>query len=269
MDKEKFKTFKIPKDTQDKQHAKYVRYGNYGIIDHMSLGTVAWMLLFAWNTLIFGLSTPRFDSNDYNKHQMSVEKAVKQRMRDTFYPISNGWHTSVKNENYVFGHNFKYKYDESAKDTFKPRIVWYVNTALLLVAACWVCGLVAKKSKQRRNNKAQEDMVDVMLKLPFVGCDPKQVKKLMKIAPEIVSHMSLDRRVYFDALLHPNEYTDIKDEIMNNGSVRRMVIEIMAAHLQSHPEDRDKVMHACAINTIAPHDLLDIKSYRYGKIKLR
>ena len=121
-----------------------------------------------------------------------------------------------------------------------------------------------KKLKQKRKNKAQEDMVDMILRLPFAGCHPRKVKRLMKIAPEIVSNMSYDRRIYFDALANPQEYVDMKYEIVNNDYMRAMAVEIMVGHLRSHPKDLAKVLAVCSENAI-PRNMLMQKLKQYHR----
>ena len=146
-------------------------------------------------------------------------------------------------------------YDESGKGKFNPRMMWYINMACLLVAACWLAGIAKSKVKANRKANAQKQMVDLMLKMPLVGVDPKQAKKLMRVAPDIVSHMSRDRRVYFDMLLNPDEYAEMKNNILDNDAVRDIVIEIMVGHLQSHPEDMESAIRICKRNVV-PRDML-------------
>ena len=253
MDKKAFKSFKIPEEARQKAHKKYVKYRNGDLRENLGCGAVVWFALIVWN-LIAGLTTPSFSTGDAEDHNMNIVKKVEQRARDMFYPISNGWHTSLAHNSNGTAWYFKYFHDESAKGKFKPRVVWIVNMACLLVAAYWALNT---KAKQKRANKMQENTVDMMLKMPFVGCDEKQVKKLMKIAPDIVSRMSQDRRVYFDALVNPGVYADMKSDIMHSDSIRDMAIEIMVGHLASHPEDMERAIRVCSDTAIPQRALMN------------
>lgn len=251
------KTFNIPNSVRRKAYEKYVKYGEYTLYNHSGCGVIAWVVLWFW-TLGLGLMTPTFNSIHDREQNMNVASRTKQRARDLFYPISNGWYVPLpqmtSGANYI-----KYVHDDAAVGKFKPRAVWVLNIACLLVAAYWGIGFARAKSKQRRANKNQEKMVDVMLELPFIGArDAKKIEKLMTVAPEIVSHMSNERRVYFDTLLNPNQSTDMRQDIINNDGVRNMAIEIMVGHLQSHPEDMERAIRICADNAI-PRNMLTAK----------
>ncbi|MBO7645151.1 MAG: hypothetical protein J6S57_02495 [Alphaproteobacteria bacterium] len=245
MDKKKFK---LPENSRRKAYEKYVDYKKYDVFDHMGCGSIIWFMLFAWNTLLMGMFTPGFDKQDVKEYKVDFSYALNQRVRDVFYPISNGWYTSLTraDDDSILKYNVKYRYDETAKGAFKPRAVWYINIACLLVAAYWAFVTTKEKLKQNRTNKKQEAVVDMMLKLPFVGFDEKEVRKLMPVASEIVLNMSRDRRVYFDSLVD----SDFSGDVKRNSFVRNMAIDIMIGHLKAYPEDLKKAIDVCNDNMI-------------------
>lgn len=240
------KSFKIPTDVRKKAHKKYVKYENRRIRDNMNLGHVLLFSVWLW-VVGLGALTPKFHSVYAEEHNMTWTQKTKQRIRDVFYPISNGWHVKLMYNYDATDYWFRYQYDKNANGKFYPRAGWFFNMACLLFAALYVLNV---KTKNKRRERKQEATVDMMLKIPFVGVDTKQVEKLMRVAPEIVSHMSRDRSVYFDTLFKSNEYTDMQDDIMNNDAVRNMAIEIIAGHLESHPEDLEKALRVCTQNAI-------------------
>jgi len=253
----KKKSITIEKEVLNKTREKYVKYDETSAWDKTGCGSILWMVLFFWN-LVAGVSVPSFSTGCAEEHNMTPIKKVEQRARDMFYPISNGWHAPLKHNGDGTSFYFRYQYDENAKGKFKPRVLWCTNMALLLVIAYWAAGVGGAKLKQKRYNKFQEKTVDIMMQIPFVGiADAKTVEKLMKsnVASEIVRNMSKDRRKYFDALVKPDECTNMKDDIIRNDAVREMVIDLMVGHLESHPEDLEKALKVCSENYI-PQSIL-------------
>ena len=252
------KSSKVPESVRKKAYAQYVNYNNYNVFNHMGCSHVAVFTIWLW-TVFMGLVTPSFPSWA-EEYGMTLDKKLAQRARDTFWPVSNDWHVAFNKNNGQFKYDY-YGFSGSMRGKFRPRAVWYVNMACLLLAACWGVGVAKNGTRARRTDRAQEETVDMMLNLPFVGANnARKVKKLMRVAPDIVSNMSRDRRIYFDMLLNPDKYenTDIKAEIINNDSIRDLAVEIMAGHLQSHPSDMDMAICACAQNAI-PRSMLMAK----------
>lgn len=250
------KSFNIPNSPREKAKQKYVKYGEHSVLDDAGCGSIAWVVVWFW-TLGFGLMTPKFNDFHAKEQNMTFATKVQQRVRDLFNPISNGWRVpliQLTGDKYYI----KYVYDESKAGKFDPRALWYVNMACLLVAAYWGIGVARAKMKQHRINRAQENLVDMMLDMPFIGVhDAKKVEKLMKIAPNIVANMSRDRRVYFDTLMNPSDDSNMRSDIINNDSICDMAIEIMVGHLQSHPEDMERAIRICADNDIPQNMLKD------------
>jgi len=245
---------KISKSVRDEAHRQYVTADKHvNIYDKMGCGAVVWATLFFWN-LFAGIFTPPFSATDSEIYNMNFGKKTAQRARDMFYPVSNGWRVGVNNNINPLS-IFEYKYNDKNIGKYNARAMWYINMACLLVAACWLFGIAKSKIKTNRKVKAQKQMVDLMLKMPLVGVDPNMAKKLMRVAPDIVSHMSRDRRIYFDALLNQDEYVDLKNAILNSDAVCDIAVEIMAGHLESHPEDMEAAIRICKRNVI-PRDML-------------
>ena len=102
-----------------------------------------------------------------------------------------------------------------------------------LLAAIIVVVYLAKKGKVRRD-------VDVMLAIKKVGkaCNvsPRLLKKMIRVAPEILRHMSAEHFVYFDTLAQGGF-----DKYTNNDRVYHMAINVIEGYLKTHPEDEKLV----------------------------
>ena len=238
----------VSKKVSKKYCKKYVNYEHGDIYEHIGCGSILWVTLLIWN-FILGIAFPRFQGIDAEEHKMNVVERVGQRARDMFYPISNGWHVKFMHNYEGSNFYFKYQYDDSTKGKFNPRAAWAMNMALLLVAAYYA---VRVKAKQKRKDRIQEDTVNMMLKIPFVGCDvnEKTLQTMMAVAPDIVSHMSKDRRIYFDNLI------DGGIDMCQNPSNVDLAVEIMKGHLESNPSDLDAVLSFCREHAIPKHKVL-------------
>lgn len=110
---------------------------------------------------------------------------------------------------------------------------WIRHMILLFIEALVLIGVAAKRGRVRRN-------VDLMLAIEKSAkqhnVDPKQLKKMMKVAPEIVKHMSKESSVYFEMLMDGTLDADSNPKLLG------MATSILEGHLQSHPEDYARVV---------------------------
>jgi len=79
-------------------------------------------------------------------------------------------------------------------------------------------------------------MLDIAKRNPDIKIDENQLRKLLRIAPEVIENMSQAEAVYFEMLMNGDL------EILNNKTFRDMVIAIMSGHLQKHPNDMERVL---------------------------
>lgn len=159
----------------------------------------------------------------YFSHQNSYEP----EMREYVGP-------SMDNRTYVEA--VKDAYIPFYKGKFDPHITWMANVCFQIILAL-ACVGIAMRQKSKR--KEQEHDIDVMLEIEKLAkehqLDATAAKKMLAIAPEIVKHMSEDSRVYFDMIMD-GKVSTTDENFMNIASA------VMAGHLQTHPEDLDRVM---------------------------
>jgi len=107
---------------------------------------------------------------------------------------------------------------------------WLTHMSVLLVELIILMALGIRAAKRRKD----VDMVEKIAKEQ--GIDPKCVKRLSRVADDIMQKMAEENRVYFDLLMGEKLNADNKD------FVRNMAVNIMLGHLQSHPEDVKRIL---------------------------
>lgn len=127
--------------------------------------------------------------------------------------------------------NSKAYRDSKINDRFKRHMALIGIEAFVL--ACIGLGVLRKR-------RAVAKDVDVMLAIEKAAqqhkIDNKLLTKMMKVAPEIVSHMSKESAIYFEALM--NGSLDCEQ----NTQVFAIAKSVLAGHLASHPEDMQRVL---------------------------
>ena len=232
---------------REQVYAKYIGFRPENIKrEKISLKDVAfrlgtffgiWAFVAAWG--IFANENAGKESREDKTHNLKVS----QRLRDAFWPVSNGWY--VENIGDEYDPEALYRYDASKKGKFLPRGVWYVNMAFVLIGAILIARKANKVRKENKTireenaankyyNETGRKAVDMMLALKEFGekyeFSEADVKKIMDVIPSVISKMSKDERVYFDMLM------DDKIDIKNDKTFMDMAVAIMAGHLESHPE---------------------------------
>lgn len=90
------------------------------------------------------------------------------------------------------------------------------------------------------NNVKKNKQIDLMAEIAALSkeqnIDQKYITAMLKVAPSIVQNMSKDSRVYFDMLMEG------KFDIEKTPGILNIVTAIMQGHLQSHPEDMEKIL---------------------------
>ena len=84
--------------------------------------------------------------------------------------------------------------------------------------------------------------------------DATAAKKIVKVAPEIIKHMSKDSRVYFDMIM--DGQVSVEDEKFLD-----IATSIMVGHLESHPEDMERIMTTFYEKSI-PQEVLAMRMQR-------
>ena len=175
----------------------------------------------------------------YFSHQNSYEP----EMREYVGP-------SMDNRTYVEA--VKDAYIPFYKGKFDPHITWMANVCFQIILAL-ACVGIAMRQKSKR--KEQEHEIDIMLEIEKFAkehtFDATAAKKMLTVAPEIVKHMSEDSRVYFDMIMDGKVSAD--DENFMN-----IAAAVMAGHLQTHPEDMDRVMSVFDEKSI-PQEILAMR----------
>lgn len=210
--------------------------------------------------------------NSYEKSKRSTELPTRQRLRDAFWPISNGWYVE-RTGDYVMGGqviegDYIYRYSKDAKGKFLPRGVWWVNMAFLLTGICIVIGQMNKNRKEnkavRERNKAGKaynniamECVDMMMDLKELGrklnLNDMDIEAIVEKVPDIISKMAESERIYFDMLMNG------EIDVQNNKSFYDMAVAIMEGHLKKHPEEFAQILQKFDERTI-PQSLMN----KYG-----
>lgn len=211
------------------------------------------------------LGTGIVSTVDFLKHQLQLNVA-------TFLIGTAGWFlghfgsTGVIDE---WGEETFYQwetrdYKQAIKDAynpirdgkFDPHFWWYVNAALVLAVSIYSIVNATKKVKTKADSANAQ--VDIMLEIEKLAkehkMDPSVAKKIIQIAPDIVKNMSKDSRVYFDMIM--DGQVSVEDEKFLN-----IATSIMVGHLESHPEDMERIMTTFDEKSI-PQEVLAMRMQR-------
>ncbi|MBR3148148.1 MAG: hypothetical protein IKF41_02265 [Alphaproteobacteria bacterium] len=160
-------------------------------------------------------------TTDREGHELYVGPGYRNSIREAYDPYFHGVPDS-------FGSSY---HDSTINDRFKRHMCVLGIEALVL--ACVVIGAL-------RERRAVVKDVDIMLKIEKVSqsskVGAKLIKKMMTVAPEIVSHMSSESSVYFELLMDGSFDCD------KNPQVFAFAKSVLAGHLHSHPEDMKRVL---------------------------
>lgn len=211
------------------------------------------------------LGTGIVSTVDFLKHQLQLNAA-------TFLIGTAGWFlghfggTGVIDE---WGEGTFYQwetrdYKQAIKDAynpirdgkFDPHFWWYVNASLVLAVSIYSIVNATKKVKTKADSANAQ--VDIMLAIEKLAkehkMDPSVAKKIIQIAPDIVKNMSKDSRVYFDMIM--DGQVSVEDEKFLD-----IATSIMVGHLESHPEDMERIITTFYEKSI-PQEVLAMRMQR-------
>lgn len=196
---------------------------------------------------------------------------VKQYVRDTYNPISNGYTKSKEYTDAASPINSKpgYKYVPSVKGKFAPTKTWIINASAMFIALCVVIGLENKRRKIKRAFREEYDefkneirqarqrerdekaTVDFMLNLKKLGfnyhIDPQTAERLVST---VIYSMAREESVYFEML--KNGDIDLeKDPVLKN-----VVITIARQHFGNNQADTAEFLSKIGIK-INADDILN------------
>ena len=211
--------------TSLKQHitAKVPKWLKTNVIANATLfilGSAMWM---------FGAHTRSFDP-DYDQPggpktgPYLEQRTYQQALKDAYWPMVNG--------------------------EYAPDFDWYLTMGMIVVFAAFsLAGTVISANKSyKKDLKAAKAQVDIMLEIEKLAqehhLDATAAKKIVKVAPEIIKHMSKDSRVYFDMIMDGKVFA-------NDENFMGIAAAVMAGHLQSHPEDAKRMMDMFDDKTMA------------------
>lgn len=199
----------MPLSASDKAK-EFVKINAIGQLGIFLMGVFAWVLIQS-DIIAEG------DWQGFNKDY----KPFKVALHDAYVPTD-------KYYGYQFGENAQVK--ENTK--FTPHTAWCLNVFLALCTLLFSIWFV-------RVANVDHNTVDMMMELNKFGkkynLNTAQVRKLVALAPSIIKNMSSDNRVYFDMLMAG----DIRIE--NQKTFMDMAVNIIAGHLQTHPEDAQRI----------------------------
>lgn len=158
------------------------------------------------------------------------QRTYTQAMKDAYWPMVNG--------------------------EFSPELEWYVTVSLMAVFALITVAAAASLASEHRKayNNYAHHQIDIMLEIEKLAeehnLDATAAKKMLNVAPEIVKHMSGDSRVYFDMIMDGR--ISIEDRRFID-----MATAVMVGHLQSHPEDMERIMTVFDERSI-PQEILNL-----------
>lgn len=129
--------------------------------------------------------------------------------------------------------------DEYLINAWEPtkfdNVMFGISLGCLGLLMLSVCTLVGLNKTKKKAEQSKDGLIELMLYIkennPEISIDEKQLEKLLKRVPDVVSRMSEAERVYFDILMKGNL------KIASDRTFRNMAIAIMEGHLASHPED--------------------------------
>jgi len=99
----------------------------------------------------------------------------------------------------------------------------------------WGCAVIGATKKLMLEEQAVELMLKIKEKLPNTNIDVNQARQILMNVPYIISKMSAEERVYFDALMQGS--IDMADDLL----FKDLALRIMMGHLEKHSEDMAKM----------------------------
>lgn len=166
---------------------------------------------------------PNVEPSFYPRHSLGGALA------EAFVPIYHAGNLSYQGD--AYSQTFWDLRDPNGHlDSNKINGRWLTHMSVLLVELVILMGL-GIRAKKRRND------VDIVEKIAKEqGINPKSVKRLSRVADDIMQKMAEEDIVYFDLLM------DEKLDSQNKEFARNMATNIMLGHLQSHPEDVKRIL---------------------------
>ena len=162
---------------------------------------------------------------------------------------------------------------------FAPRYEWWWMFFFVSLMTLWPisCAPFAVFFKNIRDRKQARHSVATMIDIEKMAMehkfDDETKKKLISVIPYILKNMSADNRVYFDMIMDGSVSvndkkfgeTSVQGNILqrfrtfiNDKKFLKAVVMIMAGHLQSHPEDLQRVKEIFDNEKSMPSDLANV-----------
>ncbi len=131
---------------------------------------------------------------------------------------------------------------------FKPTTTWYRQIAALIITIIVAMAEWQGNNEKYRKAKKTIQAVDMMSGLKESGekynLNTYQVKRLVRLVPDVINSMSAKDRTYFDMLM--NGQINIK----NNKTAFAFAENVMMGHLLSHHEDAVRIWESFDEKTI-------------------
>ena len=170
----------------------------------------------------------------------TVDGKTGKRVKD-YRIISDAYFP--KKDGYVWYDRPEYHPEYVGK--FHPNRDWYINISFLMLGIIGIIGNPKQRiqnCKFNRNIRNEKKAVEMMYDLHELeeqyNIDTATVNRLVRVVPDVISHMSKDDPKFFEMLI------GYKFEIKNKDTYHDMAVAILAGHLESHPEDFQKVLDA-------------------------
>ena len=149
-------------------------------------------------------------------------------------------------------------FERNSQIVFNPRCEWWCMVFLTIYEyfILSLCIPFIAKYMTKRAHDSVTTMIDIEKMAMEHKFDDETKKKLISVIPYILKNMSADNRVYFDMIMDGSVSvndkkfgeTSVQGNILqrfcavrNNKKFIKAVAMIMAGHLQSHPEDLQRV----------------------------
>ena len=214
---------------------------------------VAWFMgiVFFVNYLIGGLDRGLADfyiePSDTISTTRRVGPNINHAIREAYDPFFHG----------------AIKYTKDGIDTERAAYVsnninsrWSRHVVLLAIEAFLLASILLFRVKVRRDAKEEIDLVLEIEQLAKRNkVTPEIIKQMMLIAPDILRHVSKESPVFFEMLM------DGKMDYEKNHIVYNAARSVLEGHLESHPEDLQRVMAAFYKDSL-PQTVLQLKDQK-------
>ena len=184
-----------------------------------------------------GITIGEENSSYYTSSGIEVE--LGDAIRETYDPhfhAAKGFYTG----SYLFDRE-GYK-QATTKPAYRDSTIntrWKVHTGLCLIEAFILAlGIIGNLSGRSRLDKDVDTMLEIEELAEKNGYSKELIMKMIGIVPIVIEHMSKESRLYFDLLMSGNFDYQKDTDVIN------VAREILRGHLQSHPEDMQKVLSA-------------------------